>query len=54
MFGNELNGVNDKIINVSDKVVEIPQYGTKHSFNVSVSVGIVLWDMFLKNDSKLF
>ena len=54
VFGNELNGVNDKIINVSDKGVEIPQYGTKHSFNVSVSVGIVLWDMFLKNDSKLF
>ena len=54
VFGNELNGVNDKIINASDKVVEIPQYGTKHSFNVSVSVGIVLWDIFLKKDSKLF
>ena len=48
VFGNEINGVNEKIIKVSDKVVEIPQHGTKHSLNVSVSVGIVLWDIFLK------
>ena len=49
VFGNEINGVNEKIIKVSDNVVEIPQHGTKHSLNVSVSVGIVLWDIFLKN-----
>ena len=48
VFGNEVNGVSDKIINLSDSVIEIPQYGTKHSFNVSVSVGIVLWDLSRK------
>ena len=48
VFGNEVNGVSDKIINLSDSVIEIPQHGTKHSFNVSVSVGIVLWDLSLK------
>ena len=48
VFGNEVNGVSDKIINLSDDVVEIPQHGTKHSFNVSVSVGIVLWDLSRK------
>ncbi len=45
VFGNEVNGVSDNIINLSDDVVEIPQHGTKHSFNMSVSVGIVLWDL---------
>lgn len=48
VFGNEVNGVSDKIINLSDSVIEIPQHGTKHSFNVSVSVGIVLWDLSRK------
>jgi tRNA G18 (ribose-2'-O)-methylase SpoU len=45
VFGNEINGVSEKIIQQSDYVIEIPQHGTKHSFNVSVSVGIVLWDL---------
>ena len=48
IFGNEINGVNQKVIDMSDDVVEIPQYGTKHSFNVSVCVGIVIWDFFTK------
>jgi tRNA G18 (ribose-2'-O)-methylase SpoU len=48
VFGNEVNGVNDEIVQMSDTVIEIPQHGTKHSFNVSVSVGIVLWDLCRK------
>ncbi len=48
VFGNEVFGVQDELIQLSDACVEIPQYGTKHSFNVSVSMGIVLWDYFLK------
>ena len=48
IFGNEINGVNQKVIDMSDDVVEIPQSGTKHSFNVSVCVGIVIWDFFNK------
>ena len=48
VFGNEVNGVCDEIINLSDDAIEIPQHGTKHSFNVSVSVGIILWDLSFK------
>jgi len=48
IFGHEVNGVQQEIIDISDHCIEIPQYGTKHSFNVSVSVGIVLWDLFSK------
>jgi tRNA G18 (ribose-2'-O)-methylase SpoU len=44
VFGNEVNGVNQKIIDTSDYVIEIPQYGTKHSLNVSVCAGVVLWE----------
>ena len=50
IFGNEVDGVSDDIINVSDEVVEIPQVGTKHSLNVSVAAGIVLWDYFYKTE----
>ena len=50
IFGNEVKGVQQEVINESDFCVEIPQYGTKHSFNISVSIGIVLWDL-LKNKS---
>ena len=42
--------ISDDIINVSDEVVEIPQVGTKHSLNVSVAAGIVLWDFFYKTE----
>lgn len=48
VFGNEVKGVQQKIIDLCDGAIEIPQYGTKHSFNVSVSAGIVLWDIFSK------
>ena len=47
-FGNEVNGVDDKIIQVCDNVIEIPQFGTKHSLNVSISAGIILWDLYIK------
>ena len=43
IFGNEVNGVDQEVVDASDFSIEIPQYGTKHSLNVSVAVGIVLW-----------
>ncbi len=48
VFGNEVKGVKQEIIDLSDEVVEIPQYGTKHSLNISVSAGIVIWEIFNK------
>jgi len=48
IFGNEVKGVQQKHVSVSDYCIEIPQYGTKHSLNISVSCGIVLWDLFKK------
>ena len=48
IFGNEIKGISQKILNNSDSVIEIPQFGTKHSLNVSVSAGIVIWDIFSK------
>lgn len=48
VLGNEINGVSDDIIKLAHFFVEIPQFGTKHSFNVTVSAGIILWDMLLK------
>lgn len=48
IFGNEIKGVQQKVIDLCDGAIEIPQYGTKHSFNISVSAGIVLWDLFNK------
>jgi 23S rRNA (guanosine2251-2'-O)-methyltransferase len=48
VLGNEVFGVKQEIIEMSDFVLEIPQFGTKHSFNVSVSNGIVLWDFYSK------
>jgi tRNA G18 (ribose-2'-O)-methylase SpoU len=44
VFGNEVDGVNQKIVDKSDYVIEIPQFGTKHSLNVSVCAGVVLWE----------
>lgn len=46
VFGNEVKGVQQTVVDNSDICIEIPQYGTKHSLNVSVSAGIVIWDMF--------
>ena len=48
IFGNEVKGVNQKAINISDGVIEIPQLGSKHSLNISVTAGIVIWDLFQK------
>ncbi|NGX84460.1 RNA methyltransferase [Aequorivita sp. KMM 9714] len=48
IFGNEVKGVQQKIVSASDAVIEIPQFGTKHSLNISVSVGVVVWDLFVK------
>ena len=48
VFGNEVNGVSDSVIGVADVAVEIPQSGTKHSLNISVCVGIVVWDIYRK------
>ncbi len=48
IFGNEVKGVKQSVIDLCDGCIEIPQYGTKHSFNVSVSAGIVLWDVYQK------
>ena len=45
VFGHEVNGVDQKIIDECDYVIEIPQFGTKHSFNIAVSAGIVLWEL---------
>jgi tRNA G18 (ribose-2'-O)-methylase SpoU len=46
IFGNEVNGVDQAIMDMADGALEIPQYGTKHSLNVSVSIGIVVWELF--------
>ena len=47
VFGNEVRGVAQEVVDASDICLEIPQYGTKHSLNVSVSIGIVLWNIIL-------
>jgi 23S rRNA (guanosine2251-2'-O)-methyltransferase len=49
VFGNEINGITPEVIENIDIFLEIPQFGVKHSFNVSVSVGIILWHFFLRN-----
>jgi tRNA G18 (ribose-2'-O)-methylase SpoU len=43
VFGNEVAGVSQEVVDASDFSLEIPQFGTKHSLNVSVSVGVILW-----------
>ena len=45
IFGNEVDGVQQNIIDMADLCIEIPQWGTKHSLNISVSAGIILWDL---------
>lgn len=46
VFGHEVNGVDQEIIDMCDQVIEIPQSGTKHSLNIAVSAGIVMWEMY--------
>jgi tRNA G18 (ribose-2'-O)-methylase SpoU len=48
VFGNEVKGVAQDVVDASDAVIEIPQFGTKHSLNISVSCGVVVWDVFSK------
>ncbi len=48
IFGNEVFGVEDEALALCDHCIEIPQFGTKHSFNVSVTLGMTLWDYFVK------
>ena len=48
VLGNEVKGVQQEVVSASDLCIEIPQLGTKHSLNISVSCGIVLWDLFNK------
>lgn len=45
VFGNEVNGVVDNVLKMVTQVIEIPQWGSKHSLNISVSVGVVLWEI---------
>jgi tRNA G18 (ribose-2'-O)-methylase SpoU len=45
VFGHEVNGVDQKVLDMCDICIEIPQFGTKHSFNIAVSAGIVLWEL---------
>lgn len=48
IVGNEVDGVQEELLDFCDSIIEIPQFGTKHSFNVSVSAGITLWEIFNK------
>ena len=48
VFGNEVMGVDQEVIDQADGCLEIPQFGTKHSLNISVSIGVVLWDLLVK------
>jgi 23S rRNA (guanosine2251-2'-O)-methyltransferase len=52
IFGNEVKGVEQEAIDLSDAVIEIPQYGTKHSLNISVSAGVVIWDLYQKINAE--
>lgn len=52
VFGNEVDGVDNTVIKASDAIVEIPQFGTKHSFNIAVSAGIILWEIYGKLNIK--
>jgi len=52
VFGNEVFGVSDDALKEADAALEIPQFGTKHSFNISVSMGILLWDYYVKTTIK--
>jgi len=48
IFGNEVKGVSEEAINLSNEVIEIPQFGTKHSLNISVCSGILIWEFYKK------
>lgn len=48
VFGHEIRGVEQQVVDMSDYCIEIPQFGTKHSLNISVAAGIVIWELFRK------
>ena len=52
VMGNEVMGVSDEALAICDGVIEIPQFGTKHSFNISVTTGMVLWHYFFKTQDQ--
>jgi len=52
VFGNEVKGVSQDVVSASDTVLEIPQFGTKHSLNISVSAGVVVWDIWCKQNAQ--
>ncbi|MEM9361188.1 MAG: RNA methyltransferase [Bacteroidota bacterium] len=52
IFGNEVKGVSQEVVSACDLVLEIPQFGTKHSLNISVSAGVVVWDIWTKFNSQ--
>jgi 23S rRNA (guanosine2251-2'-O)-methyltransferase len=53
VFGHEIRGVDQAIVDLSDHCIEIPQYGTKHSLNISVAAGIVTWEFFRKLSGQI-
>jgi 23S rRNA (guanosine2251-2'-O)-methyltransferase len=53
VFGHEVKGVKQEVVDVSDYCIEIPQFGTKHSLNISVAAGVVIWDMFIKAFNRI-
>jgi len=48
VFGNEVKGIDQNVVDICTNVIEIPQFGTKHSLNISVSAGVVIWDIWQK------
>ena len=52
VFGHEVRGVDQRVVDLSDRCIEIPQFGTKHSLNISVAAGIVIWEMFRRSESR--
>lgn len=52
VFGNEVKGVSDEVISQVDACIEIPQHGTKHSLNISISAGIMIWEVYRKMKQK--
>ena len=51
VMGNEVKGVSQKVIDICDEVMEIPQFGTKHSLNIAVTTGIVIWELWRKRNT---
>lgn len=52
VFGNEVKGVSQEVVSICDGALEIPQFGTKHSLNIAVSVGVTVWDLWSKINAR--